>query len=128
MGSLNIPYHNMSVDKSTVEKVYSAIGKKASEKPTTSIDIRSISSDLRFSPAIVKEAFLILQLHGYLKATFLPRCKICDKAVGKDEASVAIIIGKAEKGEYNYCVGCHELISRKEDLEIQLLFWLPKIE
>lgn len=128
MGSLEIPYDKISVDKATVEKVYSEIDKKAEQSPETSINIRSISNETEFSPAIVKDTFLILHLYGYLKATFLPRCKRCDRALANAEESVELLYKKAEKGEYSHCVGCHEDICGKDDLEIQLLFWLPKID
>ena len=41
MGYLEIPYDKISVDKATVEKVYSEIDKKAEKSPESSIDILS---------------------------------------------------------------------------------------
>jgi hypothetical protein len=128
MNSLNIPYDKITVDQETIERVYFAIDRKASEKPDSSIDIQSISNDLRFTPATVKETFLILHLYGYLKATFLPRCKKCDKVIGEPAESVEILYNKADQGEFDFCVGCYEEIVGREGLTIQLLFWLPKIE
>ena len=126
MEKLDLPYHQINIDRLVIESVYSAISKKSAESPHNPVSLLSISNELKIDQALVKEIFMILYLYGYMKASFLPRCRSCDKVVGRDEESVETIYEKADNGDYGYCVGCTNLVGHKDDLEIELLFWLPQ--
>ncbi|MFX1485030.1 MAG: hypothetical protein ACFFCP_17770 [Promethearchaeota archaeon] len=95
-----------------------------SEHPNAPVDIQTISEMTGVFGAVVKQVFFVLLSLRLLKATFIPRHRICGHVVGAEETSVKTIQDKAANGEY-WCTHCGEPIESSENVEAQIVFWKP---
>ncbi|MBN2267223.1 MAG: hypothetical protein JW725_02675 [Candidatus Babeliaceae bacterium] len=119
-----IPFHEISIDPDVGERVVGVINHFISKSPDKSIDIQKVSEVVGFPGTIVKPVFYALLGLRLLKATFLPRHRVCGKIIGSQMRSVEQILDKA-KNEGYFCIHCADLVVDQQSIEIQIIFWKP---
>ncbi len=117
-----IPFENIGIEQEDGERVVRAINDFIAEHPNESIDIQTISQASRVLGVIVKRVFYALLSLRWLKATFIPRHRVCGSVVDKQAQSVHAILQKADNGDL-HCVHCIEQVEGSQDIEINLIFW-----
>jgi hypothetical protein len=123
MARNQIPFEIIGIPPEIGSHVSIVINRLLSEYPDDSVDVQRVSEETGYLRTVVKEVFYALLAFRMLKATFLPRHRVCGNIVGLQEKSVEVIRHKARRGDY-VCSHCFTSIDF-EDIEIQIVFWKP---
>jgi hypothetical protein len=119
-----ISFEEIGIDEDVGQSVVQAIGEFAAQHPSSSIRIDSISALIDIPANVVKQIFYTLLAYRLLKATFIPRHRICGNVIGPQEKSVQAIFDRVTEGNL-ICIHCGESVDNLDDVQIQLIFWMP---
>lgn len=121
---MNIPFHEIGINSTHGNVVVDAMIVYMDAHPGESVSLQKVIEQTGFPGEEVRDVFFALLTLRYLRATFSPRHKNCNSAIGPEEKSVAEIHRKLEEGSYpEICARCHEDILDGDDLDIEIIFW-----
>lgn len=121
-----IPFQQAGIEKMTGIRIFGEIERITSKHPNSAINIQEVCEAAGSPATTVKRVFYLLLGMRLLKATFLPLHRLCERAIGRQETSVAKIFKKAQDGQYSpFCPVCYEPIDSLEDIEVQIIFRKP---
>jgi hypothetical protein len=122
--AMRVPFEKIGISPDIGEHTVDVIEQLLAERPNSSVDIQRVSAETGHASTVVKEIFYALLAFGALKATFLPRHRVCGNIIGKQEQSSELVRERARAGQYA-CMHCFEEVESPEDVEIQIVFWEP---
>jgi hypothetical protein len=124
-----IHFQTIGIDQKIGELVLEGVDRFISHHPNEAIDIREISEAVGYSGETVKRVLYLLLSLRFLKASFLPRHRICGRVIGEQEISAEVIQEKATEEEFgDFCILCGEPIEGPQDIETQIVFWRPGVD
>ena len=124
-----IHFQDIGIEQKIGELVIEGVHRFMSDHPDEAIDIRNISEAVGYPGETVKRVLYVLLGLRFLKASFLPRHRICGRVIGGQEMSVETIQEKATEEKFGeFCILCGEPIEGPQDIETQIIFWRPGVD